>query len=1110
LTGGTGSYVELRAHSAFSFGDGAATPEALAERAAALGYPALGLTDSADLGGVVRFALAAERAGIRPIIGVELSVEGQPAAFLARTAEGYRNLAALVTRARSGDVARWTPEDAGRAAGAPPRGRPRVRWSDVRERSAGLVALTGPATGPVASLVHAGDAAAARRRIHEWRDVFGEHLAVEVQLHGAGRREAALAGALVELAEESGVPWVVANDPRYLDRAGRLAHDVLTALRAGTDLRQAAAAGLLLPNGAWRLRSPTSMARLWAGREEGLEASVRIAGSCAFELAWVRPPLPRFAVPDGHDDDSWLRRCALEGARERWGDALSDVQRRQLEHELAIIGRLGFAGFFLVMWDAVRTAHGRGILAQGRGSAANSAVAYCLGITAVDPVKHGLLFERFLSEARAGGGTEAPDIDVDVEHDRREEVLDYVYGKYERSKAAIACVVQTYRAPNAVQDVLRAAGHPPELAVALSKRLHHVEPAEGARTLRDGLAAEFGLDVASPAGAALLDAIAAFDGLPRLRSTHPGGFVLSSAPLGDHCPIEPTTMGRTVLQLDKDDLDAVGIPKFDFLGLGALSAVRRAFDAIEIRTGTRPTLYGLPQDDPTTFAMIGRGDTMGTFQIESRAQISSLVHTRPERMYDIVVQVALIRPGPIVARFVHPYTERRRGREAVTYPPAIAHRLAPILDRTMGIPIFQEQAMAIAMAVAGYSAAEADELRRTMGHQRKVPRLKAALAQLNDRLVAQGVAEDVAARIADDLMSFANYGFPESHAWSFALIAYATAWLKAHEPAAFYCGLLNAWPMGFYAPSTLVHDARRQGVPVRAPCLKEGRADCAVEETADAARPALRIGWRFVRGMGPQALERLTAARARAPFAGIADVVRRAALTRADATALARADAFRGWEPDRRRAAWEALRAVGDVLPLAPMPASPCATRSSRDRRDAAVHDVSDDARNVDDVEIVVENCDADLHDADAGYAPRPLGRIATIALDYRAVGLSVAGHPMERYRPWLRKVGAIDSAALLDVRDGSLVIVAGLVSVRQQPQTAKGTVFLLLEDERGTLNVIVNRTLAAANREAVRHSPVIAVYGRAERSGALVNVIARRFEVLDARGVAHRSHDFR
>ncbi|MEP6622131.1 MAG: error-prone DNA polymerase [bacterium] len=1074
-------YVELRAHSAFSFGDGAVAPEVLATCARQLGYTSLGLTDHGDLGGTVRFARQACLEGIRPIIGVELLVDGCPAAFLARTAQGYRNIAALVTRARAGRL-----EDLASPSGAddspatahvfPTRGRPLVTWADVAERSAGVHALTGPASGSLASALYQGRRDDATRVLARWRDVFGPRLAVEVQLHHAGRFEEALAGALVDLAEREGVAWIVAGDPRYVDDGGRLVHDTLTALRAGLTLDEAAEQGVLHPNDSWKLVSPEAMATRWRGAERGLEKTAEIAAECGFELTWLRPPLPKYPIPASYpNDNAFLREKTYEGARERWGE-LSDAQVTQLEHELAMIGRLGYAGFFLVMWDGVREAHSRNILCQGRGSAANSAVAYCLAITAVDPVRHGLLFERFLSDIRVNGQTEAPDIDVDVEHDRREEVLDYIYGNWRRENAAITGVVQMYSAPTAIQDAMRAYGYPPEVAFALSKRVHRQDPAIGAEELREDWCAEHGFDVGTPRGDALVRTVAAFEGLPRMRSTHPGGFVLSSAPLGDYCPIEPTTMGRTILQFDKDDLDAIGIPKFDFLGLGALAMIRRAFDAIEIlRPGEeRLSIYKLPQDDEKTFAMIARGDTLGTFQIESRAQIASLVHTRPERMYDIVVQVALIRPGPIVAKFVHPYTERRRGRAKIAYPPGMESRMGPVLDRTQGIPIFQEQAMALAMTLGGYTASEADELRRTMGNDRKRPRLIAALERLRTRMSENGIADDVATTIAEDLQSFANYGFPESHAWSFALIAYATAYLKAHEPAAFYAGLLNAWPMGFYSPATLVHDAKRHDVEVRSPCFVQGHSFCTLEPIRD-EQPALRIGWRFIRDIGTPVLDRLIAARAAAPFTSIVDVVRRGALTRRDAAACARAGVFAVWQPDRRRAAWEALRIAGDVLPLAPA---------------RTEHDV-DDA---------------------SAFAPRGLNKTETIVLDYRTLGLSIEGHPMEQLRPWCKRMGVLDTATALLAPDRTMVVVAGLVVVRQRPQTAKGTVFLLLEDEFGSINVIVSRTIDEQHRELVRHTKFLAVYGRAERSGPLVNVIAQKFKVLDelTERLAHRSHDFR
>ena len=1047
--------TELRAHSAFSFGDGAVTPEALVTRAAELGYSALGLTDTADLGGIVRFVLEARKRGVKPLVGAELEVDGHPMALLARTAEGYRNLAALVTRSRSGALQSWRRERP-----HVPRGMPAVRWADVAERSAGLQALTGPAAGCAASLVRHGDATGAARHVAQLREVFGCHLAIEVQRHHAGAREAGLADALIMLAERTGVPWVACQDPRYLDNRSRLVHDMLTALRAGLTLDAAAHAGVLLPNGRWRLLPADELRQLWADDPGGLDAADRIAAECSFDLSWMRPPLPHFPVPDGRTDDAFLRACAEAGARTRWG-TISPAQAAQLDHELGVIERLGFAGFFLVMWDAVRRARELNILCQGRGSAANSAVAYCLGITAVDPVRHGLLFERFLSETRVDGLSEAPDIDLDIEHDRREEVLDYAYDRWDRSRAAIACTVQHYRAPNALLDAMRALGYPVEQAHLLSKRVHYLEASDGAEQLRT-LAPRFGLALDDTRGRALLTLMAGCDALPRMLSTHVGGFVLSAEPLGDYLPVEPTTMGRTIVQFDKDDLDAIGVPKFDFLGLGALSLVRRSFDVIERRTGVRPEIYHLPPDDPATYALISSGETIGTFQIESRAQISSILRTRPEHLYDLVVQVALIRPGPIQARFVHPYTMRRRGREPVTY---VHPRLAPILARTQGIPIFQEQAMAVAMALGGYSAAEADALRRTMGHNRKRQRLLDELARLCDRMVGEGIEPDVAKRITSDLESFGSYGFPESHAWSFALIAYATAWLKRHHPAEFYLGLLNSWPMGFYPPSTLIHDAKRQGVEVRPPCARDGDWECSVEETADPGRPALRIGWRHIRGVGTRALDALRAGRAGGPFRSIEDVIRRSSLGRTEALGLAQAGAFTAWQPDRRRAAWEALRAVGDALPFAPADATP--------------------------------------HD------PRPLDRTELIFLDYATTGVSLHGHPMEHIRDRLRAAGALDSAQLARRRRGE-VLVGGLVTIRQRPATANGTIFLLLEDEHGFINVVVPRQLVEPNAEVVKFAPFILVRGRLEREGKVINVVGRDFLALEAAAVVHASRDFR
>lgn len=1144
--------MELRAHSAFSFGDGTVSPERLVARAAEQGYAALALTDHADVGGIIRFTLEAEKCGIKPICGVELEVDGHPLALLARDAEGYRNIAALVTKSRIGQVARWSEQgEVPRrqwnergvnlprkyAVALPPRGRPALTWSDLEAHAAGVYCLTGPAAGELASMVLTERRAEAAFTLDRWRALFGERLAVEVQLHHAGGHEGALANGLIELAERGGVRWVAANDPRYLDASGRLVHDLMVSNRADVDVSTAASWGLLLPNGEWRLKSPQEMALLWRGRERGLEATREIAADCgAFDLHWLRPPMPHFPVPAGHSDSTWLRELTFEGARTRWGE-LDDRQRAQLEHELGVIARLGFSGFFLVMWDAVRFARDRSILCQGRGSAANSAVAYCLGITAVDPVKHGLLFERFLSEVRTDGRTEAPDIDVDFEMHRREEVLDYMYDHYGRRHSALTAVTQAYHAPAAIQDMMRALGYPAELAFTFSKRLHHAEPSEAAAELEQGMAQEYGLELNEPRARALLSALRALDDVPRLRSTHPGGFVLSSEPLGDYMPIEHTTMGRTILQFDKDDLDAAGVPKYDFLGLGGLSAVHIAFDAIEKRTGEKLELYTLPVDDAKTYEMIARGDTVGTFQIESRAQIQSILHTKPERLYDIVVQVALIRPGPIQARFVHPYTERRRGREPLVY----AHpALEPILRRTYGVPIFQEQAMAIAMALGGFSAAEADELRRAMGHIRKLPKLHAALERLRTACVARGVDPAIAQQVVDDLHSFANYGFPESHAWSFALIAYATAYLKANYPSEFFLGMLNAWPMGFYPPATLVHDARRHGVRVLPPCLRDGSWECdipfshhrgtedtegttvalgreqatnkenevAVQDAPEAAPdatnkkdvvhlgngrgpsaptghlralsasvvqknevPPLRIGWKHIRGLGPDTRDNLLKAHAEARFTSIEDVVRRARLTRADALHLARAGAFEAFEPGRRKAAWEALRVAGDLLPLAP------ATKV-------------------------------------LPFDPRELEGEERIFLDYLATGICTDGHPMEHMRARLADAGVASSRDLAHYATGERILIAGLVVARQHPATAKGTVFVLLEDEFGYMNIIVPRPLYQQNREVVKHSPFLLIEGRFQREDQVLNVIGWRFRELRVgrparERVNYRSRDF-
>ncbi len=1085
-----------------------------------MGYTHIGITDTADLGGIARFATEAMAPGksaacprfeqhddepcplcerpIRPIIGAELVVDGHPAAFIARSREGYQNLAALVTIARMGQWKDWGKEEQ-----AKKRGRPKVMWSDVVAHARGLHALTGPATGELASWILKGKLEQASKRLKRWREVFAPGtLSIEVQLHHTGGHEAALATELIALAEDNGVPWVATQDPRYVDDEkgrGQLVHDLLTALRYNVDVETAARRGLLHPNNEWRLLSPAEMAKRWQGRDEGLRESVRIAEECSafvsetgngetragFVLDWMRPPLPDFrkakigAGLSDVDDNEALRAQTEEGARKRWG-CITPKQQQQIDHELTMIRDLGFAGFFLVMADAVRFAKNEGILCQGRGSAANSVVAYCTEITAVDPVENGLLFERFLSDARVNGRAEPPDIDVDFEHNRREEVLDYLYNNYHREHAAITAVTQMFHAPTAVQDAMRALGFPSEQALELSKRVHGSEPSECLEEIVE-IAEKRDVDLSGKRGEALLLALPGFENLARLRSTHVGGFVLSGQPLGNYLPIEQTTMGRTIVQYDKDDLDMIGVPKFDFLGLGALSMVRIAFDVIEQDTGERPDMYRFKDRDAKTYDLIQRGETIGTFQIESRAQINSILHTKPDHLYDLVVQVALIRPGPIQASFVHPYTQRRLGLEKVTY----AHPdLEDVLRRTQGIPIFQEQAMAIAMKLGGYTATQADLLRRTMGNVRKKTRLEAALAGLKAAMLKREIADDVATKICDDLVSFANYGFPESHAWSFALIAYVTAYLKAHHATEFFIGLLNAQPMGFYPISTLIHDAIRHGVRVLPPCLATGSWECTFErvshpeersdepddnparvETRDDV--AMRVGWKFVRGIGSETIDRMKDIHKAGPFTSITDVVERAKLNRGDVLAFAQAGAFAAWAPDRRHAAWEGLRASGDILPLAPAKVT--------------------------------------------YHEPVPISREQLIHLDYHAVGMSIYGHPMEALRERLAAGGAIDSRRLAEMPNRRVVTVCGLVTIRQRPATAGGTIFLLLEDEWGYMNIVVPQPLVAPNEEVVKRAPFVIVRGRVENDGAAISVVGQKFRELEVgERLTHTARSFR
>jgi len=1103
-------YVELHCHSALSLLDGASLPEALAERAAALGYPALALTDHDELGGVVRFGTACEAHGIGGILGTELTVrvpqlDGRGGertthlVLLAETREGYRNISALVTRARMDS----------------PRGQPSVPWALVTRHVGGVTALTGCPRGWVPQLLAEGKPADAWTAATELRDVFGDHLAIECWDHRLPE-ERTLVRQLRPLAARLGVPWVVTTNAHYATPDARAIHDVLTALRHGTTLD-----GLgtrLRPNAEWALQAPARLAQRWRGAEEGLRATVAIAARCEFRLAQLRPSLPAFPLPPGVTAHEYLTRLVEQGAHERWGEPgtrrRTARHERQLAHELGMIRRLDLAGFFLIVWDIVRFARREGILCQGRGSAANSAVCYCLGITAIDPVRMELLFERFLSEERR----EPPDIDLDIAHRDRERVLQYVYNRYGREHAAMVCEQITWRGRSAVRDAARVLGFSPAQGDQLATLADRASARATAEALQDpatgpALLAEAGLDAADPRVAQLASIVAGLHQLPRHRSIHVGGFLLTEEPLGTVVPLEPASMpGRTVVQWEKDDLDPVGLVKIDLLGLGMLTVVQDCLRYLRHTRGITVDLGQLDMSDPVVYDTMCRADTVGVFQIESRAQMNTLPRLKPRCFYDLVVEVALIRPGPIQGEMVHPYLRRRAGLEPVTYPHP---SLEPVLRRTLGIPLFQEQGMQVAITAAGFTPGQADELRRAMGHKRSRERMSAIGEALITGMAARGIPEETGRRIYNQICAFADYGFPESHAASFALIVYATAWLRQYYAPEYLCAILNAQPMGFYSPGTLIEDARRHGVEVRPLDLTRSSWDHSLEladgrtlrphdgrvrwdaptphpgasaestansgDTAPAggSRPvAVRLGVRLVRGLGAAARQALEAALRDGPFTSLDDAVQRVTLPRPAWRRLAEAGAFDAMfaqEPPARRrrvALWEVLAATrAPALPLAP------AYQTS---------------------------------------TPAPVPALTPIELteaDFRLTGLSLAGHPMTHLRELLAPNGVRTAAALhADGRDGETVAVAGLVICRQRPGTAKGFVFLTLEDETGMINIVVTPDRFATHGALISSSPLLLIRGILQVEGRVVNVRARRFRRLDlGAGEAHlRGHDYR
>ncbi len=993
------AYVPLWCKSNFSFLEGAAHPEELVERARDLGLPAVAVTDRDGVYGVVRAHVRARELGIRLLVGAQLSVGGRPLVLLAADRDGYANLCRTLTETR-------------RAGRSDPR--------RVCEHAEGLLALW---TGG--------------RGLWQLREAFGDRLYALAARHraaGEPRAEATLRRA----ARRAGVPVAAGLEVLYPAPDRRPLQDVLTCVRHGVTL--AGAGRRLRPNDNHALPGPAAFARLFADDPAGVARTREIAHRCAFRLDQLRYQYPEDRLPDGATPGGWLRTLTWEGARERYGGRVPAGVREQVDRELAVIDELGYGGYFLTMWEIVRFCRDRGILCQGRGSAANSAVCYCLGITAVDPVRMGLLFERFLSRERA----EPPDIDLDIMHERRDEVIRHVYAAHGPDRAALVATTVRYRARSAVRDAGRALGLPDTVLDRVCQSLPRRGP------VNVGAVAGAGMDPSAPVLRHLVRLAGELEGFPRHRSTHPGGFLLGHEPLHRLVPLEPGgRAGRTVIQWDKDDVAALGLFKVDLLGLGALTQIDRALRLLAKHRGVRLTLDRIPADDPATFDMLCAGDAVGVFQLESRAQMAMLPRLRPRTYYDLVVEISLVRPGPIAGGMVHPYLRRRSGAEPVTYPHPC---LEPVLARTLGVPLFQEQVMRLAVVAAGYTPGEADQLRRDMAAWRRSGRIERHRDRLVGRMVARGIERAFAKRVFEQIRGFGEYGFPESHAASFALLAYATAWLRRHHPEVFLCSLLNAQPMGFYSPATLVGDARRRGVRVLPADVRRSGWDSTLEPVPGRpGRLGVRLGLRTVKGLSRNRDGRaVLAARSRAPFAGLDDFIRRTGLGRNALRPLAEAGALEGLEPDRRSALWRVLGRPAGRADALPLPAPPPASLPPLDPGDE-------------------------------------------IRWDHAATGLSTRGHPLEPLRTVLEARGLPDARAVGRLPHGARVSYAGLVICRQQPPTAGGVTFLTLEDEAGFVNAVVWKRVAHQHGALLRTAPVLGVTGRIQAERGVVHLVADR-----------------
>lgn len=1022
----------------FSFLEGASHPEELVAEAARLGLQGLALTDRDGLYGIVKAHQKAQAAGIKLVVGSHISLEdGSHLVLLAQNRSGYANLCQLLS--------------AGRLAA--PKGCSQLSWEQVYTHAENLIACWGGSGSRLLASEAPDDIAG------PLKEAFGERLYAFYtrHLHTSDRPQEQLAR---QRAARYGLPLAATTEVRYHAPTRQRLQDVLTCVRSGVSLSQAGRR--LAPNAEHALLSPEAMQARFADDPIALALCADIAARCQFSLSELRYRYPSEQLPDGTTSFEHLCNLCTAGARWRYGGDPPEGVQQQLARELSLIQRLDYAGYFLTMYELVQFCNARSILCQGRGSAANSIVCYCLGITAVDPIRMGLLFERFISEERA----EPPDIDLDIEHERREEVIQHVYERYGRTHAAMVAVVITYRPRSAVRDVGKALGLPETELNRLSKLLGHQ------RKIEDTHFRQAGLNPDIPVYAHCLALSKELLGFPRHLSIHPGGFLLGHEAVNTLVPIENATMeARTVIQWDKDDVEALGLFKVDLLGLGALSHLRGCFELLRRHENIRYTMATVPPEDPATYDMLGRADTVGVFQVESRAQMAMLPRLKPQTYYDLVIEISLVRPGPITGGMVHPYLRRRRGEEAITYPhPA----LEPVLAKTLGVPLFQEQVMKLAMVAADYTPGEADQLRRDMAAWRKHGSMAKHHERLIERMVAKGIARPFAEQVFKQIEGFGEYGFPEAHAASFALITYLGAYLRCHHLPVFVCALLNAQPMGFYSPATILQDAERHGLISLPVDVRFSMWDCTLEDPTQPGCPyqapgaaALRIGLRQIKGLSQQDAQHIASIMqgAHAP-SSLESFIAESGLDRKALKALAEAGALEGFGLTRRQALW-VVQGRSENRPL----------------------------------------------QFPTGALPtfRQLSLFEAINWDWRRTGHSPRGHPVGPLRPSLQTQGFLDAHHLSQQADGARVRYAGLVICRQRPSTANGVVFLTLEDETGFVNLIVWPSVYERHRRTIKTSTILAVSGTLQVQHGCLHLVVKKVWQPHTTGLPARvaSRDF-